>query len=258
MKKRTIVFTLLCALGAFAPALAYGWQDHHADGHGAAGHGQTHGDHAAQGEAGEAGEHGGGEGKGNATEGHEHGPAPINWFDFSNKEQPPYGAMLINFAILMVMYYSLGKKPVAEALKARRASIAKEIEEAQRMRHEAEERALKYQEKLKNLEHELKDTREAMKAAGEVERDRVVRDAEEKAARLERDAKFLVEQELKQMRVELTREAVEMATAAAEDLLRKRITPADQERLAEDYLSELTAKRPGSAEARPSMAPGGE
>jgi F-type H+-transporting ATPase subunit b len=155
------------------------------------------------------------------------------------------------------MYVALGKKPVREGLAARRASIAKEIQEAQKMRAEAEERATKYQEKLLHLEAVLKDTREAMKAAGEAEKTRIVREAEEKATRMERDAKFLVEQELKQMKIELTREAIEMATSAAEELLKKRITAADQERLAEDYLAELMPKR-GSESMRPSMAPGGE
>ena len=65
------------------------------------------------------------------------------------------------------------------------------------------------------------------------------------------DAKFLVEQELKQMRIELMREAIDMATTAAEELLKKRITPADQERLAEDYLAELVGKRTGSESMRP-------
>ena len=162
--------------------------------------------------------------------------------------------MLLNFALLMAMYYALGKKPVAEALKNRRAGIAKEIEEAARMRDEAEARAAKYQDKLKHLESELKEARETLKAAGEADRDRIVREAEEKATRMERDAKFLVEQETKQMSVELTRAAVEMAMTAAEEILRKRITPADQERLAEDYLSQIS-KRPSGAQ--PSMLPTG-
>jgi F-type H+-transporting ATPase subunit b len=157
----------------------------------------------------------------------------------------------------MGLYYWFGKAPVAEALKNRRAGIAKEIEEAKRMRDEAEARAVKYQEKLKNLEAELKDVRESLKAAGEADRDRIVREAEEKASRMEKDAKFLVEQESKQLRAELTRNAVEMALTAAEELLKKRITSADQERLAEDYLSQLTKRPSGSQEARPSMIPSG-
>ena len=184
-------------------------------------------------------------------------PKPINWFDYSNHEQPAYGAMLLNFALMAWMYYALGRKPVAEALKARRAGIAKEIEEAARMRDEAEARALKYQDKLKHLETELKEARESLRAAGEADRDRIVREAEEKAMRMEKDAKFLVEQETKQMSVELTRTAVEMAMAAAEEILRKRITPADQERLAEDYLAQISKRPSGAQEARPSIPPPG-
>jgi F-type H+-transporting ATPase subunit b len=242
MKKRLYVFVIASALVAAAPAIARAVAPErepaivqgtpHAHGH----------------EVPAAGE-----------EREEHAPKPINWFDFSNKEQPPYGGMLINFVLLMAMYYSLGRKPVGEALRTRRVTIAKDIEEAQKMRHEAEERAVKYQEKLKHLEVELKETREALRSAGEADRDRIVREAEEKAARMERDARFLVEQEMKQMRGELTREAIEMAVVAAEELLKKRITASDQERLAEDYLAELSAKRPsGAQEPRASAAPGGE
>jgi F-type H+-transporting ATPase subunit b len=222
-----------------------------------------HGGHAAAGHAaaGHAAEGAGVEGEkhGEEAEAEEHGPPkPINWMDFDNKEQPPYGAMLLNFVVLMGIYVYFGKKPIAEALKSRRASVAKEIEEAQKMRKEAEERAAKYQEKLQHLEEELKDTRAALVEAGKADRDRIVREAEEKATRMEKDAQFLVEQEMKQLRADLTREAVEIAVAAAEELLMKRVTPVDHERLAEDYLAQLAAKtktNPSLPPARPSVPP---
>ena len=151
-------------------------------------------------------------------------------------------------------FYKYGKGPISEGLKTRRATIVREIEEATRMRQEAEARAAKYQEKLSHLESELKETRDALKAAGETDRDRLVREAEEKAARMEKDAAFLVEQEMKQLRAELTRDAVESAVAAAEELLKKRITASDQERLAEDYLTQLSAKRPSGPERASSHA----
>jgi F0F1-type ATP synthase membrane subunit b/b' len=53
---------------------------------------------------------------------------------------------------------------------------------------------------------------------------------------------FRIEQELKQVRQEILQETIEVTVAAAEELLRKRVTPADQERLADDYLAEITAK----------------
>jgi F-type H+-transporting ATPase subunit b len=169
-----------------------------------------------------------------AAEGEEvHAPKPINWTDFSNHEQPPLVFMVLNFVVLLGIYYKFGKGPISEGLKSRRATIAREIEEAARMRKEAEDRAVKYQEKLSHLEAELKETRETLK-----------------------DATFLIEQELKQLRSELTREAVETAVVAAEELLKKRITGADQERLAEDYLSQLASRRPSGRERALSIPPG--
>jgi F-type H+-transporting ATPase subunit b len=179
----------------------------------------------------------------------EEAPAPINWTQFGT-ETPPFIAALVNFGILVAGYYLLGRKPIAAGLQSRRDRIAKEIEEAQKMRREAEARAKLYQGKLEKLEDEVRLAREGLVKAGEAERDRIVLDAEAKGERMRKDAQFLVEQELKQIRIDLQRETVETAIAAAEELLKKRVTMADQERLAEDYLSDLGGKQP-----RTSIAP---
>jgi F-type H+-transporting ATPase subunit b len=172
-------------------------------------------------------------------------PGAINWFDFSNKEQPPYAALLLNFGLLAFGYYYFGKKPLGQALKNQRDSIAKQIEEAQRMKHEAEDRAKQYQAKLRDLEVELASTRRALEEAGKGERDRIVEEAEEKAVRMQKDAAFLLDQEMKQMRLDLQREAVEAALLKAEELLTTRVTQADQERLAEEFLTSLESGHGG-------------
>jgi F0F1-type ATP synthase membrane subunit b/b' len=182
-------------------------------------------------------------------EGEGEGPAPFNFFTFGG-ETPPYIAMLINFAILAAGYYYLGRKPIAAGLQARRDSISKEIEDAQRIKREAEERAKVYQGKLATLEDELRTARQSLLQAGEAESERIVREAEAKAERMKKDAEFLVEQELKAIRGQLLRETVEAAVAAAEDLLKKRVTQADQERLAEEYLADL-----GGRPRTPTLAP---
>jgi F-type H+-transporting ATPase subunit b len=184
-------------------------------------------------------------------------PAPINWFEFGT-ETPPFLAMVVNFAILAAGYYLFGKKPIAAALQNRRDSIAKEIEEAQRMRHEAEARAKTYQAKLDRLEEEVRTARDALVRAGEAERERIVSDAEAKAERLHKDAQFLVEQEMKQIRQDLWRDTLDVAVAAAEELLKRGVTQADQDRLAEDYLADLGGKARGErgAEQSRSVEPG--
>jgi F-type H+-transporting ATPase subunit b len=181
-------------------------------------------------------------GEGSARDGEESQPPPINWFEFG-KEAPPFIAMIVNFGILAAGYYLLGRKPISAALQNRRDSIAKEIEDAQRILHEAEARAKVYQAKLDMLSDDVRAAREALLRAGEAERDRIVAEAEAKAERMRTDAQFLATQEMKQIRQDLWREALDSATHAAEELLKQRVTPADQERLAEDYLAELGGRR---------------
>ena len=186
------------------------------------------GDHAAPAAGGDAhGEHAG------------HELKAINWTDFGNKEQAPYVSQLVNFAVLLAIFYFFGKGPIRAGLVARRASVAKEIEDAQRMKREAEERAKMYQAKLDSLGEELETTKAALVEAGKGERDRIIKEAEEKAERMARDAKEQIEQEAKQMQQDLVRETVEMAMAAAEEILKQKITPSDHERLADEYLASL-------------------
>lgn len=181
----------------------------------------------------------------------EHALKSINWTDFSNTKQVPYVVYFGNFALLIGLYVYFGKKPIAEGLKSRRDSIAKEIEEAQKMKKEAKQRAKKYQAKLEGLDDELASAKQGLIEAGEADKARIVREAEEKAARMNRDAAALLEQETRQIHEDLVNETVEAAVREAEELLKKRVMPEDHERLAEDFLASLN-KRPA-----PSLAPNG-
>lgn len=222
-------------------ALAFGASSAYAQ-HGAA---PPHGDPEAKpssethGEA--VHEPGGGHAKDNHEGGH-HGPKPMNIADFSNKETPPYAALLVNFGLLAFAYYSLGKKPIAEALKQRKEDIGKEIELSQKLLDDAVARGKSARKKLKNVEDDKKTALNALIETGEGERDKLIREAQEKAERVGRDAGFLVDQEAKQLRLDLTREAVENAVAKAEALLQGAVTQADHERIAEEFLAELGSK----------------
>jgi F-type H+-transporting ATPase subunit b len=184
----------------------------------------------------------------------ESGPAPMNWTQFG-AETPPFVAMLVNFGILIGGYYLLGKKPIAAGLRNRRDTIARDIDEAQRMKEEAEARAKTYQAKLDKVEEEARAARNDLLRTGEAERERIVKDAQAKAERMRRDAEFLVGQELKQVRLDLMRDTVKAAVTAAAELLRQRVTSEDQERLAESYLDELAGSTPANAASQTGTAP---
>lgn len=170
-------------------------------------------------------------------------PGPIKWWDTKilNNPQVPYGAMLINFALLAFIYYRFGKKPVAEGLKNRKISIASAIENAQKILGEAKQRSKKYRAQLEKVEGTAEVAKQNEVAVGESQAKDILRTADEKAARLSRDVQFILDQEEKQTKNDLVRETVEKATKEAEELLKKNVSAADQERLAEEFIARLTA-----------------
>jgi F-type H+-transporting ATPase subunit b len=178
-----------------------------------------------------------------------HGPAEINWTDLSDTHRPAFIALVVNFGLLIGLYYTLGKKPIAKALKQRRVTIGKDIEDAQKMLAEAKERAKKYQGDLKNADADATTAKAALVAAGKGEVERLLGEAQEKAERMKRDAERLVEQERKQMHQDLLIETIERSVSEAEKVLERAVTPEDHARLAADLLREL--------EDRPSATAGG-
>ena len=151
--------------------------------------------------------------------------------------------ILAQFIGLMWLIAHYGKKPVSQFLNARRASIEHGLEEAAQMKRQAEAKYREYAGRLEKLDEELDALRAEMIKAGEAERNRIVTEAESKAARMRKDAEFMIAQQMKQLRIDLTREAVDAAIGAAERVLKERTTSADHERLARDYLGRL-AKGP--------------
>ena len=146
---------------------------------------------------------------------------------------------VINFLVLVGLIVWVIRKKGNPALAARRAEVEAELAEAQRLRAEAEKRHAETAMRLEKLDEEMVQIRGEMIKAGEAERDRIVEQAEEKAARLRKDTSFLIEQQIKQLRKELTQEAASAAVVAAQELLQERTTDADQDQLAEAYLNLL-------------------
>lgn len=151
----------------------------------------------------------------------------------------PYAYLLINAAILFFIYYRAGKKPITEGLRARHDAVAKELQEAARIKGEAEAQAKEYADKLEKLEEELERIKADTIKAGEADRARIIREAEEKAERMKKDAQFLLDQELKQLRNDMIAYTAEAAVAAAEAVLKTKVGPQDQDRLADEFLRDV-------------------
>jgi F-type H+-transporting ATPase subunit b len=152
---------------------------------------------------------------------------------------PDFQGTLVNFGALILLFAWIIRKKGNPALAERRKQVEAELQEAQRLRAEAEKRHMETAMRLEKLDEEMVEIRGDMIKAGEAERDRIVAQAEEKAARMRKDAGFLIEQQVKQLREDVTREAASAAVMAAQELLQKSTTDSDQDRLAEAYLERL-------------------
>ncbi|HVY31182.1 MAG TPA: ATP synthase F0 subunit B [Polyangiaceae bacterium] len=245
MKKLSVLgsfFLLVGVLAGASPALAEPDAPVN-DAPAADAHVAAEGEHAAHGEHGAE---------------HDHAPTfdDVNWmYGFLGEKDDvepsilwrpkgmpvPFGALALNAAILYLLLFKFGKKPISEALKSRKLGIMKGMEDAAKMKAEAEASLAKYQAKLDNIEDEITRIKQDMKEAGESESARILSEAKERRARMERDARTLVEQELKAARESLLRDTVRAAVKSAEQTLTAKIGDADQQRLADEYLGQIKA-----------------
>ncbi|MRG92861.1 F0F1 ATP synthase subunit B [Polyangium spumosum] len=154
-------------------------------------------------------------------------------------EPPPFLASILNLGVLGFILYRFGKKPIGDALVKRKQSIMSEIDNAARLKNEAQKRLDEYEDKFERLAETLDTVKAEYAAQAELEKKHIIAEAEERRARMRRDAEFRIEQELRTARIELMREAVQDATAAAEEMIRSRAAQADLDRMSEDYLGSV-------------------
>jgi len=186
---------------------------------------------------------------------HEEGEeAPFNWaYGFFGEKDgvepslayrpkgmpPPFLANIINAAVLFTIIIVAGRKPIAEGLRKRKERIVQGMDDAARMKADAEKRLAEYEDKLKHIDTAVARIRAEMREAAELERRRVLSEAKERRDRMERDARLLIEQETKAAHEALSRETVAAALRSAEELIARSLGPADHEMLASEYFDTL-------------------
>lgn len=175
----------------------------------------------------------------------------INWFygliGESDDEEPsllwrpkgmpvPLSAQIINSAVLFYLLYRLGRRGVVEGLKKRRQRIMQGMDDAAKMRKEAASELTRYQERLAQIDAEITETRKQMREAAEAEREQILAEAKRRRERMEREARVLIEQELKAAREALLKETARTAVESARQLLASQANAADHERLNKEHV----------------------
>lgn len=166
------------------------------------------------------------------------GVEPGLWF--RPKGMPvPFAALVLDSLILYYILYRALGKTVREGLTKRKQTIMRGMEEAAKMRREAEQQLAHYEEKLAQISSDIARIKSQMRHAAETESARILSEAKERRAQMERDAEQLVQSELKATRERLMAELMENALESAEARLKKRIGESDQLGFADEYVRSL-------------------
>jgi len=150
---------------------------------------------------------------------------------------------VINTVVLIVVLVYFLRKPLSTFFKERTAQIEKDLEEARAQRDKAELTVKEYEAKIAAMDKELRKMHAELGQAAQLEKDKVLANAQRMAAAVTEAARIAAEQEVRKAKVALQNEAVELAIQTAETLIREKIVEADHRRIVEDYLAKVEGKK---------------
>jgi F-type H+-transporting ATPase subunit b len=136
--------------------------------------------------------------------------------------------------IAIVGYY--GMRPILRTLDARGEKIRKDIDEAEKLREEAQRQLADYKKKQREAQREAEEILEYAKTEAKRMRERAERDLDEQLKRRERLTMEKIEQAEAQALAEVRNRAADIAVRATEQLLRDNMSDAHQKQLVDNTI----------------------
>ena len=148
---------------------------------------------------------------------------------------------VMNFAGLLTILILALKKPIANGLHGRRQAIIETFEDLEAQKAEAERLYKGYEDKLAKIDGEVEAIISSAVKQGEVEKERIIEDANRAAGDIQRQAEMAIQHEVAEARLRLRSEIAEQAVEMAEELIKQNLKDADQNKMVEDYLEKVGA-----------------
>jgi F-type H+-transporting ATPase subunit b len=145
-----------------------------------------------------------------------------------------------NFVIFSALMVWLARKPLRDYLANRRRETVESMEEAARLKAEAERLKRDYEQKSAALDKMRDDLIAEVRAIAETDRQAAVANAKQAAERMRQDAERTARSDLERARGELREEAARLAEELAREEVRRRLTDQDRRRLLTEFLSTVS------------------
>lgn len=156
--------------------------------------------------------------------------------------QPGIGLMiwtLVAFVITMLVLKRFAFPKITEALEERAEKVAKNIEESERQRQEADEVLAEYRERLKEAREQADDIVARAKRAGDAAKAEATEEGKAKREELVAAARKDIEAETKRSLEQIRKEVADLTVLATEKVARKSLDADDQKRLVEEALADV-------------------
>jgi F-type H+-transporting ATPase subunit b len=144
---------------------------------------------------------------------------------------------VVSFGILLWVLYKYAFPPLLETLETRERKIRESLEQAERLRVEAERRMQEYEAKLtvasRDAEAVLIQAKERAQSLLDENEQRLTAEAE----RVKADAAREIDQERRKAIQEIRNQATDLALLVAEKIVERSLTDADHRRLADEALA---------------------
>jgi F-type H+-transporting ATPase subunit b len=159
-----------------------------------------------------------------------------------NKPGLEFWKFLNLFIFVGALVYVL-KRPISEAMRARREGIRRDLMRAQEERNAALAKLEEVEARLARLDSEVASVRENSQREAVEERERIKRATEEEAQKLREQARREIESAGKAARQELRQYTAEQSVRLAEEMIRAEMRPEDDARLVSLQVEELGGVR---------------
>jgi F-type H+-transporting ATPase subunit b len=149
---------------------------------------------------------------------------------------------ILNFSVLVAALYFLGWKLIRNYLKQRRELIETSIKESQEAKEMAARALVEVEDRLKLKDKEVAAIIAAAVEAGESEKKRLIEEGEKMKVRILEQSRANIEFEVKKAKEAIQAEAFATYLRLAEEKIRSRMTPAEQERLLQESIKLIEGK----------------
>ncbi|MBN1102691.1 MAG: hypothetical protein JXL84_04660 [Deltaproteobacteria bacterium] len=146
----------------------------------------------------------------------------------------------INFALLVIILWVVLKKANIKGLFAARGEeIEKRLDALKKGKEEAEKKYRDLEKQIREFEKSRQGIVEQFRAEGLAEKQRIIREADEKVAQILAQAQAAIVREVESGKERLRRELISLAALKAEEILERQMTDKDQDRLVDEFIERV-------------------